>query len=155
MKDGIRVQNVIVPCGADVIVPLALVYICYIITHGHLSPGGGFQGGVLVAAVVALIALGYGYEAASGTISFGLVHHGEGLASVVYVALALLGVACGAQFCENVLYRAGSVGDLYSSGTILWMNLTVGVKVFTGISSVSLLMLSVLQNADAEREGRK
>ena len=150
MKDGIRVQNVIVPCGTDVVVPLALVYICYIITHGHLSPGGGFQGGVLVAAVIALIALGYGCAAAMKSVSFELVHDGEGMASVIYVALALMGVACGAQFCQNVLYRMGNVGDLYSSGTILWMNLAVGVKVFTGISSVSLLMLSVIQNLEKE-----
>ncbi len=153
MKDGIRVQNVIVPCGADVIVPLALVYLCYIITHGHLSPGGGFQGGVLAAAVVALIALGYGYDAVKRAISFGLVHDGEGLASVVYVALAFMGVAVGAQFCQNVLFRAGDVGELYSSGTILWMNLTVGLKVFTGICSLGLLMIGVLE--DLEKEGTK
>lgn len=151
MKDGIRVQNIIQPCGVDSILPLVLVYLCYVILHGHLSPGGGFQGGVLVAAVFALLALAYGYEVTASTISFGLVHHGEGLASVVYVALALLGVAVGAQFCQNVLYTHGAIGDLYSSGTIFWMNVTVGVKVFTGISSVSLLMLSVLRDADARK----
>ena len=151
MKDGIKVKNVIQPCGVDSILPLALVYICYIILHGHLSPGGGFQGGVLVAAVVALIALAYGYEAASRAISFELVHDGEGLASVVYVALALMGCAVGAQFCQNILYTHGAIGEVYSSGTIFWMNVTVGVKVFTGISSVSLLMLSVLKDIEAKR----
>ena len=98
------------------------------------------------------IALAYGYEAASDTISFGLVHHGEGLASVCYVALAFMGAAVGAQFCQNILYTHGAIGDLYSSGTIFWMNVTVGVKVFTGISSVALLMLGVLR--DLEEKGR-
>ena len=149
MKDGIKVKNVIQPCGVDSILPLALVYICYIILHGHLSPGGGFQGGVLVAAVVALIALSYGYEAATRAISFELVHDGEGLASVVYVALALMGVAVGAQFCQNVLYHQGAIGDLYSSGTIFWMNVTVGVKVLTGVGSIALLMISLV-NEQAE-----
>ena len=153
MKNGITVKNVIQPCGVDSILPLALVYICYIILHGHLSPGGGFQGGVLVAAVVAMIALAYGYDAAERAISFELVHDGEGLASVLYVALALMGVAVGAQFCQNILYQQGAIGDLYSSGTIFWMNVTVGVKVFTGISSVSLLMISVLKGIEEKKEG--
>ena len=153
MKQGIEVKNVIQPCGVDTILPLALVYIFYIILHGHLSPGGGFQGGVLVAAVIALLAIAYGYKVTMSTISFSLVHHGEGLASVIYVALALMGCAVGAQFCQNILYTQGAIGDLYSSGTIFLMNVTVGVKVLTGISSVSLLMLSVLMDADAKREG--
>ncbi len=153
MKDGITVKNIIQPCGVDCILPLALVYIGYIILHGHLSPGGGFQGGVLIAAVIALLAMAYGYRVTADTISFNLVHEGEGLASVVYVALALMGVAVGAQFCQNVLYRQGAIGDLYSSGTIFWMNVTVGVKVLTGISSVSLLMLSVLMDLEAKKEG--
>ena len=152
MKNGIEVKNVILPCGTDTLLPLALVYICYIILHGHLSPGGGFQGGVLVAAVIALLALAYGYETTSRTISFGLVHHGEGLASVCYVALAFMGACAGAMFCQNILYTQGNIGDLYSSGTIFWMNVTVGVKVFTGISSVSLLMIGVLR--DLEEKGR-
>lgn len=153
MKNGITVKNVIQPCGTDSLLPLVLVYIGYIILHGHLSPGGGFQGGVLIAAAIALLALAYGYEATSRTISFNLVHEGEGLASVVYVALALMGVAVGAQFCQNILYQQGAIGELYSSGTIFLMNLTVGVKVFTGISSVSLLMLSVLRELEEKKEG--
>ena len=150
MKNGIQVKNTIIPCGVDTILPLALVYICYIILHGHLSPGGGFQGGVLVAAVIALLALAYGYEAASNTISFGLVHHGEGLASVCYVALAFMGAAAGMQFCQNILYTHGNIGDFYSAGTIFWMNVTVGVKVITGIGSISLLMISLLAGKDID-----
>ena len=153
MKDGITVRKIVQPCGVDCILPLALVYIGYIILHCHLSPGGGFQGGVLIAAVIALLAMAYGYHITAGTISFGLVHHGEGLASVVYVALAFMGVAAGAQFCQNILYRQGAIGDLYSSGTIFLMNLTVGIKVLTGISSVSLLMLGVLMDLNENKEG--
>jgi multicomponent Na+:H+ antiporter subunit B len=147
-NENIRVKNVVQSSGCDYMLPFALTYLVYIILHGHLSPGGGFQGGVLIAAVIALLAMAYGYEAAGSTISFGLVHHGEGLASVCYVALAFMGAAVGAQFCQNILYTHGAIGDLYSSGTIFWMNVTVGVKVFTGISSVCLLMLGVLRDID-------
>ena len=150
MKNGITVKNVIQPCGVDTILPLVMVYICYIILHGHLSPGGGFQGGVLMAGIVILLYLGHGFEATVDALSYHTLHKGEGLASVVYVALAMMGVAVGAQFCQNILYTHGNVGDLYSSGTIFWMNVTVGVKVITGIGSISLLMISLLAGKDID-----
>ena len=61
-----------------------------------------------------------------------------------YAGQAMMGIAAGAQFCENILYTHGNIGDLYSSGTIFWMNLTVGIKVMTGIGSITLLMLGIV-----------
>ena len=52
MKDGIKVKNIVPKCGADFLIPFAAVYAFYIILHGHLSPGGGFQGGVLMCSAV-------------------------------------------------------------------------------------------------------
>ena len=138
------VKEIVLPCGGDSLLPLVLVYMSYIILHGHLSPGGGFQGGVLFVAAILLIYFGHGYEATTRAVSFDLMHEGEGFASVFYVALAMMGVFVGAQFCQNVLYRQGAIGDLYSAGTIFWMNVTVGVKVMTGIASITLLMLSLV-----------
>ncbi len=143
-NENIRVKNVVQSSGCDYMLPFALTYLVYIILHGHLSPGGGFQGGVLVVGVVVLIYLGHGYETTVRTLSANLLHDTEGFASVVYVALAMMGVAVGAQFCQNILYQQGNIGDLYSTGTILLMNVTVGVKVFTGIGSIALLMLGLV-----------
>jgi multicomponent Na+:H+ antiporter subunit B len=151
-KSDIRIKRVIQRCGCDSILPLALVYICYIILHGHLSPGGGFQGGVLMTAVVILMYLGHGYKSTVRAFSFHLLHEAEGVASIAYVALALMGIAVGAQFCQNILYTYGVRGDLYSSGTIFWMNVVVGLKVITGIGSLSLLMLGVLDGRDVDHK---
>ena len=147
--NNIKVKNTILSCGADSLLPLMLVYMLYIILHGHLSPGGGFQGGVLFVAAVLLLYFGHGYEVTAKAVSFNLLHETEGLASVIYVALALMGIAAGAQFCQNILYTHGNIGDLYSSGTIFWMNLTVGLKVVTGIGSITLMMLALV----ADRKG--
>ena len=152
MNEKPVVKNVIVKCGCDMILPLACVYILYIILHGHLSPGGGFQGGVLIVALVALICLGHGYQKTIETFSYHLLHTAEGYASIFYVALGFLGVAMGAHFAQNVLYTHGAIGNLYSSGTIFWMNVTVGVKVITGVGSISLLMLSVLRDTGKGEE---
>ena len=137
--------DVIMRSGGDSLLPFSLVFMLYIILHGHLSPGGGFQGGVLFVAAVLFLYFGHGYEVTAKAVSLNLLHKTEGLASVVYVALAMLGVAVGAQFCQNILYKSGNIGDLYSSGTIFWMNLTVGIKVITGIGSITLLMLGIVQ----------
>ena len=152
MKDNITVKNLIPRCGSDILLPLMLMYMMYIILHGHLSPGGGFQGGVLMVAVVAILYLGHGYETTARSLSANLLHGSEGLASVVYVALALMGVAVGAQFCQNILYRQGAIGELYSSGTIFWMNVTVGVKVLTGVGSIALLMVHVVNEYSERKE---
>ena len=135
--------------GGDSLLPFSLVFMLYIILHGHLSPGGGFQGGVLFVAAVLFLYFGHGYEVTAKAVSLNLLHKTEGLASVVYVALAMLGVAVGAQFCQNILYKSGNIGDLYSSGTIFWMNLTVGIKVMTGIGPITLMMLALV----ADRKG--
>ena len=144
-----RDYDVILRSGGASLLPFALVFMLYIIFHGHLSPGGGFQGGVLFVAAVLLLYFGHGYEVTAKAVSFNLLHETEGLASVIYVALALMGIAAGARFCQNILYTHGNIGDLYSSGTIFWMNLTVGLKVVTGIGSITLMMLALV----ADRKG--
>lgn len=150
-NENIRIRHVI-QRSLDAVLPLSMVYMCYIILHGHLSPGGGFQGGVLMVGVILMLYFAHGYQETVNAVSFNLLHEAEGVASVVYVALAMMGIAAGAQFCENILYTHGNIGDLYSSGTIFWMNLTVGIKVLTGIGSIALLMLS-LANEDRQRNG--
>lgn len=150
MNNKPEIKRIIQRCGCDAILPFALVYVFYIILHGHLSPGGGFQGGVLMAGVVILLYLGHGFEATVDALSYHTLHAGEGIASIAYVALAMMGVAVGAQFAQNVLYTQGAAGELYSSGTIFWMNVTVGVKVVTGIGSISLLMISLLAGKDID-----
>ena len=150
--NNIKVKNTILSCGADSLLPLMLVYMLYIILHGHLSPGGGFQGGVLMVAVVTILYLGRGYETTVRSLSAGFLHGAEGFASIMYVALAMMGVAVGAQFCQNILYKHGAIGDLYSSGTIFWMNITVGLKVLTGVGSIALLMLGLVNERSAQNE---
>ena len=150
MNEKPVIKNVIARCGADKILPIGIVYMFYIILHGHLSPGGGFQGGVLMVALIALVYMGHGYQVTIDAFSYHILHTSEGLASIFYVALGLLGVAMGALFAQNVLYTHGAIGDLYSSGTIFWMNVTVGIKVLTGVGSIALLMIGVANEKEVK-----
>ena len=138
------VKNIVPACGADFVMPFILVYMFYIIFHGHLSPGGGFQGGVLMVAVVVFLYLGHGYKTTTSALSLHFMHGTEGFASIMYIAFAMIGVAYAGNFCYNALSQSGNIGDLYSSGTIFWMNMAVGFKVLTGVGVLALSMLGLL-----------
>lgn len=146
------IKRVIQRCGCDVFVPLALVYMLYIILHGHLSPGGGFQGGVMMVAVVVFLYMGHGIDETEKAISHKLLHVTEGFASIIYIVLAMLGVFAGVRFCENIGYNLGAIGELFSSGTIAWMNWTVGLKVLTGVGVLALSMLCLLKSIDIDHK---
>ena len=153
-NNNIKVKgDVIIKCGTDKVIPFIFMYMFYVILHGHLSPGGGFQGGVLMVAAIAFIYMGYGYEGTAKCITRGFLHKFEGFASIAYIFFAMLGVFGGAYFCENVLFDHGNIGDLYSTGTILYMNVTVGAKVLAGVGVLGLTMLGLLAvNDDDEKE---
>ena len=136
MNDGKKrtIKRIIQRCGCDKILPLTLVYIFYLILHGHLSPGGGFQGGVLMVAVVILIYLGHGYDVTLKSLRPGFLHHSEGFLSFLYIIAALLGVVYLGNFCQNV----------FSMDTI------VGFKVITGVGVLAISMLGLLVVKDID-----
>lgn len=149
-SNNITIKRVIQRCGCDTILPLCLVYVFYIILHGHLSPGGGFQGGILTVAVVLLIYLAHGYEATKKALSPNLMRPLEGVALIIYICLAMLGVVFGAQFCQNIFYYNGDIGALISSGTIAWMDEAVAFNVVTGSIVLSIGVLSILFPQDVD-----
>ncbi len=154
-KNNIHVKRIIQRCGCDAILPLTLVYIFYIILHGHLSPGGGFQGGVLMVAAVLLIYLGHGYRSTVRAMRPDILRKLEGVALIAYICFAMLGVVYGAQFCQNVLFDNGPIGALHSSGTISLMDEAVGLNVLTGVSILVLSMLGVLLGKDVDNNKKK
>ncbi len=143
-KDGIREKSIVVKCGADMMLPFALIFGIYIILFGTVSPGGGFQGGVMVASGALLLYLAYGYKGAKGAINTEVLRVGEASGAVLYVILGLCGLFLGANFCRNVFFNNGAVGDLISAGTITYMGYSVGFKVLTGVGFLLLLMLGLL-----------
>ncbi|EYE88370.1 hypothetical protein Q428_08200 [Fervidicella metallireducens AeB] len=151
MDKNIKVKNVIVKTAADFFMPIALIFGLYVILHGHLSPGGGFQGGVIVAAAVVLVYLGYGHETTENVFNENLLKKSETFAAIMYAGFAFLGIFYGANFCRNVLAdKMGAAGELFSSGTIFWMNFSVGFKVLTGIGFLSLIFFGLLKEKNNE-----
>ena len=151
-KNGIERRNIIVKSGADMMLPFAVVFGLYIILFGTVSPGGGFQGGVMVASACLLLYLGYGYRTAADSINMEVLRVGEAMGAILYTLLAVCGMVLGVRFCQNVFYDSSAVGDLLSAGTITYMSFSVGFKVLTGVGFLLLLMLGLLSPDDDDDE---
>ena len=145
-------KPVIVRSAADFFLPLACVYGAYVVLHGHLSPGGGFQGGVLVASAILLVFLGYGSLKVRKTFNDHKLHSSETVAEIIYVVLGLLGIIGGFNFCINFVF------DGLGFDTSVLMNHAVGYHVMGGIICLLSMMLSLLDKDEAhtdpeEKEG--
>lgn len=140
-----KTRNIIVKCAADLFMPLTAMLGIYVVMHGDSSPGGGFQGGVLVAGALLMLFLGYGTKRMGGRPS--IIPRTEAMAEIVYIVVAVVGILAGGNFCLNQI-----MSHQWELETAQIMNDAVGVNVFTGIGCLLTLMLGLL-NRDEEEEG--
>ena len=98
------------------------------VTHGQLTPGGGFQGGVILASALYVVYLGTNYVTVERYQPTLLLEASDGVGASGYVFIGLLGLLAGASFLSNVV-PLGVTGTLTSGGTIPLLNLTVGLEV--------------------------
>src|SRR5205085_4662761 len=82
-------------------VPVLFLLGLFVIAHGYLTPGGGFQGGVVVAAAIVLAAIAADYRTYAGVAPKPVADLVEGLGAGGYVAVGLGGLLAGAAFLES------------------------------------------------------
>lgn len=104
----------------------------YVASHGHLSPGGGFQGGVVLATAPLFLYLGGRYLAFRMLNPVAMLDFGEGLGAGGFITIGALGLVAGSAFLENFL-PLGAPRELLSGGTLLPINLTVALAVAAGV----------------------
>ena len=121
--------------------PIMMLFGIYIIVHGHLTPGGGFPGGVVVATGVAMILLGYGMHKAEGTVGEFYTEVSESFGALILVGLGIVGILFVGNFLEAV-FPLGQLGELFSGGNLFLLNLGVGIKVAAGLVSILYAMLA-------------
>jgi multicomponent Na+:H+ antiporter subunit B len=103
------------------------------VTHGQLTPGGGFQGGVILASAFYVVYLGTNYVTVERFQPPPLLEASHGVGAFGYVIIGLLGLLVGASFLSNVV-GLGVAGTLISGGTIPLLNLVVGLEVAGGFA---------------------
>jgi multicomponent Na+:H+ antiporter subunit B len=125
------------------LLPVTVVAGVYVILHGHLSPGGGFQGGVVLATGLLLLYLARDYQALEALRPMPVFDVGEAIGAAGYVVIGLLGLVTGGAFLLNFL-PLGALGELGSAGIVLPLNLIVGVEV---ASAMTLMVARFLEQA--------
>ncbi len=124
-------DDIVVRSVARIIVPFIQLYGFYVIFHGHLSPGGGFAGGAIVASSMILYGLSFNLEAGSRKLSHDLSAILESGGALWYLVIGLLGIFAGQFYLTNRAagFYLGVPGQLFSSGMIFLLSMGIGVKV--------------------------
>lgn len=122
----------ILSTGSVALFPLILMFGAYIFIHGHLTPGGGFQGGVVIASGFALLLAAN----SARRLSHGVLQLVESLSGAVYVALGLLGLVLAAGFLDTTFLPLGKLGQLFSAGAIPIIYSFVGLKVGSELTNI-------------------
>ena len=117
--------------GLLLVAPTVVVGL-YVVAHGYLTPGGGFQGGVVLGGALVLLWAGGRYTAYRAAAPHSLVDAAEGVAAAAFVAVGIAALAAAAGFLENVL-PLGTTGTLAAGGTIPLLNAIAGLEVAAGI----------------------
>jgi multicomponent Na+:H+ antiporter subunit B len=122
----------IVQTGTAILLPLISIFAAYIIMNGHLSAGGGFQGGAIIASGVMLLLL--------ARPDIGLDHDflgiTESLAGVLFVLAGIAGLVFAGGFLDSRMLPLGQFGAFFSAGAIPVISVLLGVKVGCELSVV-------------------
>lgn len=116
--------------GALLVGPV-LMFGTYVVAHGHLTPGGGFQGGVIAATALLLVYLGSDYPTMQRLRPIPLVETAKAAGALAFVLIGLAGLIASGAYLENFL-PLGTPGELVSAGTIPLLSAAVGLEVAGG-----------------------
>jgi len=125
-------MTIIVKIISEIVKGFIILFGIYIILQGHLSPGGGFAGGVIIAAAFVLITLAFGQERENKEFSKKGSLILDELGIMLFLLIALIGyMIYGQPFFSNFIHKMypGYSFHIISSGIILICNIAIGIKV--------------------------
>lgn len=138
----------IVRTVANQLIVLILIFGLYVIAHGHLTPGGGFQGGAVIVSGVVMLLVAFNSKELKKSVRERGLSIIESTGALIFAALAFAGI--GTAFFYNLLVGTpifgrippigSNPGDFWTGGVVPLMNLAVGLKVIAGLSAVVLAM---------------
>jgi multicomponent Na+:H+ antiporter subunit B len=147
------VDDVIRPKGMSPIVRTVSLWVkgfiltfgIYIVLYGHLTPGGGFGGGVIIAMAFVLMTLCCGKHEALKRMPLGVAGEMDSVGALMFLIIALLGLSAGlgGTFFTNYIAKAnpGAPFELLSGGTIMLSNIAIALKVATSLFLVFILLV--------------
>lgn len=141
-------EDVVVRSISRLIVPFIQLYGLYIIFYGHLSPGGGFAGGAIIASSMIFYGLCFDPDAGPCKISHRVSSYLESGGGLWFLFLGFLGILLGSNFLANQAagFSPGIPGQFLSGGIIALLSVGIGVKV---ASTMTTLFFSLSTGEDS------
>ncbi|MBE9568712.1 MAG: Na(+)/H(+) antiporter subunit B [Proteobacteria bacterium] len=127
-----KAASEIVETATELLLPMIILFGIYVFMNGHLSPGGGFQGGAIIASGTMFLLLAL----PESHLSRLMIAVTESLSGFSYVVVGVLGVIWAGGFLDNRFMELGTYGDLFSAGAIPLIYTFVGLKVGFELSAV-------------------
>ena len=118
--------------GGYAVLPVTLVLGFDVIAHGHLTPGGGFQAGVVLGTGLHLLYVAGQYPALERLRPVALFEYGEALGAGAFACLGIAAFLATGAFLANFI-PTGNLGELWSAGTVPLFNVAVGIEVASGV----------------------
>jgi multicomponent Na+:H+ antiporter subunit B len=147
-------MTIIVKTIASWVKMLIILFGIYIIIQGHLTPGGGFAGGVILASSYVLLMLAFGREFVEKNLSLPLASKLDCLGAFAFAMIAILGIVLGGSFFLNFLYQKYLPGQplaLISAGTIPLSNIAIGIKVGASLFLIILTLSIFRPNSSGDK----
>ncbi len=138
-----------------------LLFGIYLIMYGHITPGGGFGGGVVIASAFILITLAAGEDAAQHLFSRGIASRLDSTGLLIFLVLGWLGTWWGSAYFFNNFIGTPEAAQftLLSGGIMPMANLALGLKVasalflvFALLSAFQITIQDNVETADSEKQ---
>ncbi|MCG6879784.1 MAG: Na(+)/H(+) antiporter subunit B [Deltaproteobacteria bacterium] len=137
--------DLIVKNVCRILAPFVQLFALYVIAHGHHSPGGGFQGGVILGASVILIAISHDMRTAIGRISEKTVHILMAVGVLIYSGTGALCILLGRNFLDYAALSRILFTDKIEARSLGIFGVEVGVGI-----TVMAVMISIYNNLSSE-----
>lgn len=148
--------------------PVTLLMMCIgvmTILGGHITPGGGFQGGAMIAGAFIFCAIIYGLKENPFEFSHGFISTMESIGALGYVLLGVAGLFIAGSFLYNVgtdiyllipqaISQWFTYPDPTNAGIIPYLNIFVGIKVMVGLSAIVVIFMKISGSYEDVTEGK-
>ena len=149
----------IVRTVANQLMVFVLVFGLYVIMHGHVTPGGGFQGGAIIASGVVMLIVAFGSGQIKKFLRERRLSLVESSGALLFILVAFAGIGTvffynflvGSRIFGGIPPTGSNPGDVWTGGVIPLMNLAVGLKVTAGLSA-AVLALALFSSGEEMEE---
>jgi len=136
-----EMHDPIIQITCRILTPIIQLFALYVLAHGHHSPGGGFQGGVIFGASFIMLALAYDLRYALGRFSEGKFIVTAALGILFYAAFGLVAQFEGGNFLDYTMLDPYLPGDAIKARYHSMLGVEIGVFL-----TVAAIMFAIYAN---------